>query len=72
MFEKYIDSVGEIDFKQKHNLHNFYLYVLVLYSVSCQFSPTQTILFKHSRKFEEVRKFVLEKLSYTFVFDVNK
>jgi hypothetical protein len=33
-----------------------------------QFSPILTILFKHSRKYEGVRKFVLKKLSYKFVF----
>jgi hypothetical protein len=42
-------------------------YVIVL--VLRQFSPIQLLLFKHSRKFGRVRKFVLEKLSYIFVFD---
>jgi hypothetical protein len=35
---------------------------------SHQFLPILTLLFKHSQKFERVRKFVLENPSYLFVF----
>jgi hypothetical protein len=49
-------------------LHNsFFVFVnFVLGSPQC--SPILILLFKHSRKYEGVRKFVSEKLSYIFVF----
>jgi hypothetical protein len=40
---------------------------LYLVLVFRQFSPILILLFKHSEKFEGVRKFVLEKLSYLLI-----
>jgi hypothetical protein len=34
--------------------------------------PILILLFMHSRKYEGVRKFVLEKVSYIFVYDKRK
>ncbi len=43
----------------------------VIVLVLRQFLPILTLLFKHSKKSYGVRKFLLEKLSYIFVYAID-